>query len=62
MRKALVVGINYYAHGAALYGCVDDAHAVKSVLERNSDRRSDSVRSNQRRPQRGHYDSYCVDC
>ena len=37
MRKALVVGINYYAHGAALYGCVDDAHAVKSVLERNSD-------------------------
>lgn len=37
MRKALVVGINYYAHGAALYGCVDDAHAVKSVLERNGD-------------------------
>lgn len=37
MRKALVVGINYYAHGPALYGCVDDAHAVKSVLERNSD-------------------------
>lgn len=37
MRKALVVGINYYAHGGPLYGCVDDAHAVKSVLERNSD-------------------------
>ena len=37
MRKALVVGINYYAHGPALYGCVDDAHGVKSVLERNSD-------------------------
>lgn len=37
MRKALVVGINYYAHGSVLYGCVDDAHAVKSVLERNSD-------------------------
>ena len=37
MRKALVVGINYYVHGGALYGCVDDAHAVKSVLERNSD-------------------------
>ena len=37
MRKALVVGINYYAHGSALYGCVDDAHAVKSVLERNGD-------------------------
>lgn len=37
MRKALVVGINYYAHGSALYGCVDDAHGVKNVLERNSD-------------------------
>lgn len=37
MRKALVVGINYYEHGSALYGCVDDAHGVKSVLERNSD-------------------------
>lgn len=37
MRKALVVGINYYAYGSALYGCVNDAHAVKSVLERNSD-------------------------
>ena len=37
MRKALVVGINYYEHASALYGCVDDAHAVKAVLERNSD-------------------------
>ena len=37
MRKALVVGINYYQHGSQLYGCVDDAHAVKSALERNSD-------------------------
>ena len=37
MRKALVVGINYYAHGAGLYGCVDDAHSVNSVLERHSD-------------------------
>lgn len=37
MRKALVVGINYYAHASSLYGCVDDAHAMKSVLERNSD-------------------------
>jgi len=37
MRKALVVGINYYMHVSALYGCVDDAQAVKSVLERNSD-------------------------
>jgi hypothetical protein len=37
MRKAIVVGINYYAHGSALYGCVDDAYAVKSVLDRNND-------------------------
>lgn len=37
MRKALVVGIDYYAHISALYGCVGDAHAVKGVLERNSD-------------------------
>jgi len=37
MRKALVVGINYYEHSRALHGCVNDAHAVKSVLERNSD-------------------------
>lgn len=37
MRKALVVGINFYQHGSGLYGCVDDAHGVKNVLERNSD-------------------------
>jgi hypothetical protein len=37
MRKALVVGINHYQHCAGLFGCVDDAHSVKSVLERNSD-------------------------
>ena len=37
MRKALIVGINYYEHVSALYGCVDDAYAVKSVMERNSD-------------------------
>lgn len=37
MRKALVVGINYYAHGSSLFGCVDDAHGVKSILERHSD-------------------------
>lgn len=35
MRKALVVGINYYEHGDPLFGCVDDAYAVKAVLERN---------------------------
>lgn len=37
MRKALVVGINYYNPLPGLYGCVDDAHAVKGVLERHSD-------------------------
>lgn len=35
MRIALIVGINYYQHGSPLYGCVDDAHAVKAVLERH---------------------------
>jgi hypothetical protein len=37
MRKALVVGINYYKNAHPLYGCVDDAHGVKAILERNSD-------------------------
>ncbi len=35
MRIALIVGINYYEHGSPLFGCVDDAHAVKAVLERH---------------------------
>jgi caspase domain-containing protein len=37
MRKALVIGIDYYAKASPLFGCVNDAHSVKSVLERNSD-------------------------
>lgn len=37
MRKALIVGINYYAHTPSLHGCVDDAHAVKAILERHGD-------------------------
>ncbi|HWY70334.1 MAG TPA: caspase family protein [Terriglobales bacterium] len=37
MRKALVVGIDYYVRASALFGCVNDAHSVKSILERNSD-------------------------
>lgn len=37
MRKALVAGIDYYEHGSPLFGCVNDAHSIKSVLERNSD-------------------------
>lgn len=36
-RRALIIGINYYEHGSPLHGCVDDAHAVKAVLERNGD-------------------------
>lgn len=35
MRIALIVGINFYEHGNALFGCVDDAHAVKAILERH---------------------------
>lgn len=37
MRKALVVGINFYQHGPPLSGCVDDAHSVKSILDRHGD-------------------------
>ncbi|HVR08828.1 MAG TPA: caspase family protein [Thermoanaerobaculia bacterium] len=37
MRKALVVGVDYYAHITCLHGCVNDAHAMKSVLEKHSD-------------------------
>ncbi|ATZ92500.1 caspase family protein [Dickeya fangzhongdai] len=35
MRIALIVGINYYEHGNHLYGCVNDAHSVKAILERH---------------------------
>ena len=37
MRKALIVGIDYYDRIPALAGCVNDASAVKSVLERHAD-------------------------
>jgi hypothetical protein len=37
MRKALVVGIDHYLHIQALSGCVNDAHAVKAILERHAD-------------------------
>jgi hypothetical protein len=37
MRKALVVGIDHYAHLPRLYGCLNDAYAVKAILERHSD-------------------------
>lgn len=35
MKIALIVGINYYAHGGSLYGCVNDAYNVKGMLARN---------------------------
>lgn len=37
MRKALIVGIDHYPHIGDLSGAVNDAHAVKSILERNAD-------------------------
>lgn len=35
MRIALIVGVNHYDHVSPLFGCVDDAYAVKSVLARH---------------------------
>ena len=37
MRKALVIGIDYYAAGGSLSGCVNDAHRVATMLENHSD-------------------------
>ena len=37
MRKALVVGVDYYENVSNLHGCVNDAYSVKAVLDRNSD-------------------------
>ena len=37
MRKALIVGIDYYDYLKALSGCANDALAVKAVLERHAD-------------------------
>jgi hypothetical protein len=37
MRKALIVGIDYHTHLMPLSGCVNDAHAVKAILERHAD-------------------------
>lgn len=37
MKIALVVGINYYEHGSSLWGCVNDAYNVKTMLERHGD-------------------------
>jgi len=37
MRKALVVGINYYTAISPLYGCVHDAISLGKVLQRHAD-------------------------
>lgn len=37
MRKALIIGIDYYENIGSLGGCVNDAHAVKAILERHAD-------------------------
>lgn len=37
MKKALIVGVDYYEEVASLHGCVNDAHDVANVLERNAD-------------------------
>jgi hypothetical protein len=37
MRKALILGLDYYSDVSALTGCVNDGNAVASVLERNAD-------------------------
>jgi hypothetical protein len=36
-RRALVIGINSYAHSSRLHGCVADAEAMSKVLELNAD-------------------------
>jgi len=38
MRKALIVGIDYYKNISSLRGAVKDANGVKKILERNADR------------------------
>jgi len=37
MRKALIVGIDYYEHLGQLHGAVNDAYNVRGALERNAD-------------------------
>lgn len=37
MRKALLIGIDHYDYIDALYGCVNDAFGVKSMLDRHAD-------------------------
>lgn len=37
MRKALVVGVDYYISVSPLHGCVNDSFAVKAMLDRHAD-------------------------
>jgi Caspase domain len=37
MRRALVVGIDFYTSIDSLFGCVNDSHSVKAMLERHAD-------------------------
>ena len=37
MRKALIIGIDSYAHVSCLHGCVNDSFAVKAMLDRHAD-------------------------
>ncbi len=37
MRKALMVGLDHYAHISGLSGCINDANSVKAALERHAD-------------------------
>lgn len=37
MRRALVIGVDFYKDGGSLYGCVNDSQAVKKKLERHAD-------------------------
>lgn len=37
MRKALVVGIDYYTNVSPLHGCVNDSFSVKAMLDRHAD-------------------------
>jgi hypothetical protein len=39
MRKALIVGIDYYTDLTLLRGCVNDANSLHEVLERHEDKR-----------------------
>ncbi len=35
MKVALIIGVDYYQYGKQLYGCVNDANSVDTVLKRN---------------------------